>query len=410
MNLSHKTRRRLRNYRGTIYLSIILMLTCIILKFMEVPPWIEDFADSIIGAIIGILLVNLMYQWRAEQDLEDDMAQNLIDVLAGQYDSSKQPRLYTLFNKTAIERILTRCIESYCANTYLANCYFNYIKNSYPLIKKDEDYIVTVTKGPDDKMFINQTLKDTRIFLTPMRKENICIFVYLVLAKGTNVSDDTTALDKILSDNKYFIREELLNPEFVDSLIAAWNDAPEQKEKSAHAVLDMLGFTAKVLRKNDRESETPATFSDSIYIPNTDIDLDFVRDESGRYHGIRIVAPIPADYISTNNDFYRQEGFIQYTAEVSFKYMAPKGRVTFYAVYASPTIHSGFKIKFKINGFDCNRDVDKMRFISFAEEDIKHGIQQMQDDGKVCTEEKTISFHTQRTIFPRSGISLSWDN
>lgn len=69
---------------------------------MEVPPWIEDFADSIIGAIIGILLVNLMYQWRAEQDLEDDMAQNLIDVLAGQYDSSKQPRLYTLFNKTAI--------------------------------------------------------------------------------------------------------------------------------------------------------------------------------------------------------------------------------------------------------------------------------------------------------------------
>lgn len=410
MKLSHKTRRRLRNYRGTIYLSIILMLICIILKILKVPPWIEDFADSIIGAIIGILLVNLMYQWRAEQDLEDDMAQNLIDVLAGQYDSNKQPRLYMLFNKTAIERILTRCIESYCANTYLANCYFNYIKNSYPLIKKDEDYIVTVTKSQDDKMFITQTLKDTRVFLTPIDHENICIYVYLVLGKGTNVSDDTTALDKILSDNKYFIREELLNPDFVDSLIAVWNNSDMQKEERMHTILDMLGFSAKVLRENSLNSGNSAPTPNSLYIPETEIEVDFVRDESNRYHGIRIIAPVPTDYISINNDFYRQEGFIQYTAEVSFKLMAPKGRVTFYAVYASPTIRSGFKINFKITGFDCNRDVDKMRFISFAEEDITHGTQHMQNDGKIRTEEKTISFHTQRTIFPRSGISMSWDN
>lgn len=417
LDVNDKARRKWRNYRWAIALCVLLALVCVCLIIYDaspenaVPGYIMTLVNSTLGAIIGIVVVNLVYQWYAEKDLEDDMTQTILEALAARESGRSVPRLYELYNKHSIERVLQQCLESYCTNKVLANAYLSYIRNSYQLIKKDEEYEVEVSKDDaDGRMYISQELRDTRIFL-PDDPKNIRHKSYLIFKKGHNVAQKSGVLDGILNDSTYYFREEMTDAACVDEIVALCKSGRSPQEITEE-VLHYLKYKVEVyvLDRLDRPVKT-------IPLTRFEIHLDTFEEEEGKgkgriekYCGLYIVAEVPREAVKPGVGYYEEEGFLQYRAKMNICYSIPSETNTFYAVFPVPTYKSQFKIKFDIENFNCKKHLDYMTFLSFADVADEDRKTLLQNDGTVQVDRSSISFSTVRTIFPRSGFTFCWDN
>lgn len=397
-------------------MCVVLALVCICLIVYDaspghaVPECIMTLVNSTLGAVIGIVVVNLVYQWHAEKDLEDDMTQTVVEALSGREPDRRVPRMYELYNKRSIERILKQCLESFCTNGTLANGYLSFIKNSYALIKKDEVYEVEVTREADGRMYIAQELTDTRIF-RPADPSCIVHKSYLIFKKGRNVARKSGLLDVIMNDPDYFFRDEVTDGACVDEIVALCRSGKPRDEITAE-VLSYLKYRVDVWQFDRNESV-------NAFVPLSDfeirLDTCFEEDRTGKtvtekYCGLHIEVRIPREAVSSGAGYYEEEGFRQYRARMSICYSIPSDTNTFYAVYPVPTYKSTFKIQFDIPDFNCKKHLDYMTFLSFAdvaEEDRRH---LLDNDGTVRVDRSAISFSTVRTIFPRSGFTFCWDN
>lgn len=416
MNGKDKTRRKWRNYRWAVALCAVLALVCICLIVYDaspehaVPAYVMTLVNSTLGAVIGIVAVNLVYQWHAEKDLEDDMTQTVVEALSGREPERRVPRMYELYNKRSIERILRQCLESFCTNGTLANGYLSYIKNSYALIKKDEEYEVEVTREADGRMYIRQELADTRIF-RPKDPASVVHKSYLIFKKGRNVARNSGKLDAILSDPTYFFREEMNDAACVDELVALCRSGKPRAEVTA-AVIAYLNYRVDVCLLDERER-----VASTVPLAGFEIRLDtcMEKDRTGKgetekYCGLHIEARIPREAVKSGAGYYEEEGFRQYRARMSICYSIPSDTNTFYAVYPVPTYKSTFKIQFDIPDFNCKKHLDYMTFLSFADVADQDRQSMLDNDGAVRVDRSAISFSTVRTIFPRSGFTFCWDN
>jgi len=408
--------RKWRNYRWTVALCVVLALVCICLIVYDaapnhhVPEYVMTLVNSTLGAIIGIVAVNLVYQWHAEKDLEDDMTQTVVEALSGREPERRVPRMYELYNKRSIERILKQCLESYCTNGTLANGYLSYIKNSYALIKKDEEYEVEVTQEEDGRMYITQELTDTRIF-RPVDPSCISHKAYLIFKKGRNVARKSGVLDAILSDPSYFFREEMNDAACVDGIVALCRSG-KSREEVTEDVLKYLKYKVDAFLLDDRNRTV-----ETVPLTGFEIRLDTCveEDRSGKgatekYCGLHIEARIPREAVKPGFGYYEEEGFRQYRARMSICYAIPADTNTFYAVYPVPTYKSSFKIQFDIENFNCKQHLDYMTFLSFADVADEDRRNMLENDGTIRVDRSAISFSTVRTIFPRSGFTFCWGN
>lgn len=417
MDVNDKARRKWRNYRWAIALCALLGLVCVCLIVYDaspghaVPGYIMTLVNSTLGAIIGIVVVNLVYQWYAEKDLEDDMTQTIVEALTGREPDRRVPRIYELYNKRSIERILKQCLESYCTNKSLANGYLSYIKNSYKLIKKDEEYEVEVSKDEvNGRMYITQKLRDTRIFL-PVNPENIEHKSYLIFKKGHHVAQKCGVLDGIMNDSTYYFREEMTDPACVDKIVALYNSG-KSREEVTEDVLQYLQYKVEVYRLDhlDRSVKTIPLTQFEIRLDTCMEDESKGKGKVEKYCGLYIVAKVPPEAVKPGAGYYEEEGFLQYRAKMNICYSIPADANTFYAVFPVPIYKSEFKIQFDIKNFNCKKHLDYMTFLSFADVADEDRETMLQNDGMVQVGRSSSTFSTVRTIFPRSGFTFCWDN
>ena len=96
------------------------------------------------------------------------------------------------------------------------------------------------------------------------------------------------------------------------------------------------------------------------------------------------------------------ETYINYEAKIDCAYETNREN-QFYCMFPNPTIESRFEIRFdKDIVSDITRDVNYITMLSI-------------DDDKDCkintnSRQRFIEFKTTKTIFPRSGILVQWNN
>lgn len=389
-NWSDKTSRKFTHYTIALLLSLLLgaIIVIILLVSSDISwetMWLAAFdnlVSSILGAFLGVLFLNIFLQWHTEKIHDEEVAENLVEVLTKDPEGDSVPLLYRLFKKESRKDFMQRTIKSYCASQLLSDYYLDYIHNTHAIVKQDEDYQVFVSKR-NGQLEIEQSLTDTRIFLSPNRADTK-IYIYLIFNCDTH--KNKSGLDKKLADTKYFLREELTDNTIVNK-IKEW-----YKNQETSQIIGEDGLNMRITIFDDKNQG---------YTPS---DISYQIDDTG----LEITIAVPDKYIYNNREiFFGEENAIQYTAKVQFKYTLPQSKTNvFYAIYSVPTIGpTSFQMHFTDMSEQLN-DIERMRLISFA-----NGQQRLKpDDGELVIKGNTISFHTDRAIFPRSGLVFAWRN
>lgn len=368
----------------------------------EVPEWLMMLVNSIFAAILGVVFVNLFYQWIAEKDNSDDVTQALTEILLGDqaYEKCENdkdvrdivvPKIYNLFRKKSIERILKMGLKAYCANELLAKGNLDYIKNNCKLIKKDEIYTVTI--GSDEnRTYIKQSLTDTRIFQKSLENRRYFIKSFLIFKKGNKVGNNEGVLDEKLGDMTFFFREELTEKDFIDQII--------EKVERGESVIEFLDYHVFVHKSTGRD-EWSDERADVIELKKVKVSLVSAKTR-GTYVGLIIETELPKKFVQKSREFYNYDEYKAYRANVQIKYDIPKGENKFHVVYPVPAENPVFNLYFDFAKFNCNRDLEYMTFFSYM-------------DGPSNKKNYTIfdrqfTFKVPGIIFPRSGISFYWRN
>lgn len=384
---------RFKNYVVVILLMAVIALASIVVLILDCPSWVDVLANSTLGAVIGASLVDLACSVAAGKEADEDMRRGIMETLCPSKSQSGKPELYSIYKKEAIEPILQQCLSAYCADTKLSAGYLSYIRNSCRNVKRNERYVVVVNRDSDGCQYISQSLKHTAIF-KPDAGQRPYFQAYFIFRTRSEQADQKGKLDKVMSDKSYFFREHLVDDTFVDELIATYDAAESSgKEAMCSAVLSKLNFSVDIFA--DETSRT------SVRIQNEKYEIDFDRN-----CGVKIRTYVPEEYIHSSNQFFEEEGFVQYTACMKTGYRIPSTQNTFYVVYAIPTVRPFFEIRFNMGSANFVSNVDYMSFISIDQSvDMAD-----ENDGTVREHGVTLSFETQRTVFPRSGIAFTWNS
>ena len=395
---------RFRNYIEVFLLLLVIALISIIVLILDTPEWVNTLANSTLGAVIGASLVDLACAIASGKEAEDDMRKGILETLCPARNKGEKPRLYTLYKKPAVEPLLKECLLSYCADEKLSTGYFSYIANSCRHIKKNEKYNVFVEKRDSGELWLEQKLKHTSVYIPDFDKPSY-IQMYFIFKDRADRTDHKGHLDEIMNDKSYFFREDLTDDTFVqeliDDLLAA---EPHGRDEFNNAALSKLGFSVDLFK--DEFSNNPLQIANEDYmieLDSVDCIVNGVREKI--YYGLKIKAYIPSEYVKPCDQFYEEEGFVQYTACMKTSYRIPSCQNTFYVVYAMPTMNPSFEIRFDMGSSSFARNVDYMTFMSIDQSVGPHDA----DDGVVRNHGSSLSFSTRRTVFPRSGISFTWD-
>ena len=383
---------RFKNYVLVIMLMSIIALVSIIILILDCPEWVDVLANSTLGAVIGASLVDLACSIAAGKEADDDMRKGIMETLCPENNASGKPELYNLYKREAIEPILHQCLSAYCADYKLSAGYLSYIKNSCRNIKRNERYEVKVYRNDDGVQHLEQSLRHTAIF-RPETGQRPVFKAYFIFKTRSERVDQGAKLDNVMSDKSYFFREDLADDSFVQELLDDYAAAKSRNEEEAKkAVLSKLNFSVDIYRNE--------TCKEAVRIQDTEFDIEL--DENC---GVKIVACIPQECVLASDQFFEEDGFVQYTACMKTKYRIPSMQNTFYVVYAIPTVKPYFEIKFQMGSDDFARTVDYMTFMS-----LDQSVDQLEGtDGSVQNHGTSLSFASSRTVFPRSGISFTWD-
>lgn len=384
---------RFRNYVVVILLMAVIALISIVVLILDCPDWVDVLANSTLGAVIGASLVDLACSVAAGKEADEDMRKGIMETLCPTNTNGEKPELYSLYKKEAIEPILQQCLSAYCADEKISAGYLSYIKNSCLNLKRNEKYLIEVSRDDSGCQSLCQSLRHTAIFKPNVGERPYCQ-AYFIFKTRSERADQKGKLDKVLSDKSYFFREELADDSFVDELVAAYDAAePSGKAEVNDAVISKLRFSLDFFRNEKSKA--------AHRVPNIEYEIDLDRD-----CGVKIKTYLPQEFILASDQFYEEEGFVQYTACMKTGYRIPSSQNTFYVVYSVPTIKSYFEIIFKMGSHDFANKVDYMTFMS-----IDQSVNQSDDtDGTVQNHGSSLSFSCSRTVFPRSGISFTWNS
>ncbi len=399
-------RDRLRNYAVAVLVMIVIALLSIIVLILDCPEWVDVIANSTLGAVIGASLVDLACSVAAGKEAEDDMRKGIMETLCPGKTGVEKPELYSLYKRDAIEPILHQCLSAYCAAPQLSAGYLSYIKDSCRHLKKDEVYKVTVQREHNGTLSLMQSLKQTAIF-RPEPGEKPYFQAYFIFKDRAELSDHKGTLDKVMNDKSYFFREDLVDDTFVQDLIDAKHKAEASGTPLADVVFPMLEFSVDLF-KTGKADDKGRRIADQVYQVEFDFDMieTNVRGQKEKnYYGLRIKTFIPEEFIMASDQFFKEEGFVQFTACMNTKYRIPSSQNTFYVIYAIPTFNPYFEIKFKMGTSDFADRVDYMPFMSID----KSAVQNNEYDGIIQNHGSSLSFASSRTVFPRSGISFTWN-
>lgn len=391
-NIKEIIRQRFKNYIVVVLLMVVIALVSIIVLMLDCPDWVDVLANSTLGAVIGASCVDLACSIAAGKDADEDMRKGIMETLCPEKSAQGKPELYYLYKKDAIEPILHQCLSAYCADHKLAAGYLSYISNSCSNLKRNERYQVVVSRDKRGVQHLAQTLKHTSIF-KPDTGQRPYFQAYFIFKTRAEHADQAGKLDKVMSDKSYFFREELADDTFVQELLDEYQAAKHEGEDAARkVVISKLEFSLDIfLNENSRNS---------VKMPDTSYEIDL--DENC---GVKIKTYIPQGYLIPSDQFYEEDGFVQYTACMKTRYRIPSLQNTFYVVYAIPTIRPYFEIRFNMGTDDFASKVDYMTFMS-----IDQSVSQTdENDGTVQNHGISLSFTSSRTVFPRSGISFTWD-
>lgn len=395
-NIKEIIRDRLRNYAFAITILVIIAAASILLLALPLPncpEWVKFLANSTLGAVIGAALVDIVCSIADGKEAEDDMRKGIMETLCPSKTGEGKPELYSLYKKEAIEPILHQCLSAYCADGNISAGYLSYIKNSCLDVKRNEKYLVDVLRDDSGCQKLSQYLKHTSIFKPNVVERPYCQ-AYFIFKTRSEHADQKGKLDKVMNDKSYFFREELADDSFVDELIRDYDAAvPSGKAAINKAVLSKLGFSFNIFHDEYVKS--------SIRVNELDFDIELDKD-----CGVKIMTYVPQECIHTSDQFYEEEGFVQFTASMKTEYRIPSTQNTFYVVYAIPTIKSYFEIKFKMGSHDFTNKVDYMTFMSIDQSVNHYDV----NDGVVQNHGSSLSFTCSRTIFPRSGMSFTWNS
>ena len=383
---------RFKNYVVVIMMMSIIALVSIIILILDCPTWVDVLANSTLGAVIGASLVDLACSIAAGKEAEDDMRKGIMETLCPENNASGKPELYHLYKREAMESILHQCLSAYCADYKLSAGYLSYIRNSCQNIKRNEKYEVKVYRDKDGVQHIEQSLRHTAIF-KPEVGQTPFFKAYFIFKTRSERVDQGGKLDKVMSDKSYFFREDLADDSFVQELLDDYAAAKSVSEEAAKkAVLSKLNFSVDIYRNE--------TCKETVTIQAQDFDIELDED-----CGVKIMTSIPQECVLASDQFFEEDGFVQYTACMKTKYRIPSMQNTFYVVYAVPTIKPYFEIRFYMGSDDFARNVDYMTFMS-----LDQSVSQLDEtDGSVQNHGISLSFASSRTVFPRSGISFTWD-
>ena len=378
----------------------------------SVPSLLIAFANCGIGAVLGVIIINLVYQWCAENDTEEALQDALVQILTG----DNHRLLRKLYNNQAIRSILQNCIESYCCSASLSKNYLRYIENSCRILKKKEIYNVTLSEE-QGHLYLHQELTDTRCFRDPRHKfsrARIQVKSYLVLKRPDPTDADCGELDRIMNDHSYFFREEISDSELLAYIKGLSLDKSEPGRPGFHRLPadEAAGVIARLQYRVNIERAAHARTDSGSRKPYLEGLPYEVFVDTGDPHrgcpgvrGIEISVDVPDEGIDRHPEEFQADGYIQYTAELTIKYPTEQ-ETTFYSIYAAPTLGAEFRLIFDPSVRVDMKSVSYMTFISFAEDEDKGHAKY---DGQIRINGRNLEFKTSRTIFPRSGISISWN-
>lgn len=385
---------RVKNALAAASPLLIIVVACILyyVFFNEVnsSPTLKLIFDGIIGTTFGIVLINLTYNIISEKEAEINLKKNLAETIQPRrtdVNDSEPPFLYKTYRHEAIGDFLVNSLDSYCANRKLARGFFSYIKGNCDLIKRKEEYSVTLF-GDEKRHIISQSLRDTRIF--PKNGEKVVLKSYFVLK---NEKARGNKLDKIMSENTWFFRENIDDQELVGELIRTADD------KRGDNILRTLKYRVEFFSSEDGD--------DRMAVGGESFRIRFDRDDRQELYGIAIECDVPDGFIEKDQNFFGGQ-FIKYTARISVEYPIPSGQNTFHTVYAYPTAQASFSFSVEIDNLSCH-DIEYMSFISLSADNYDDG-PKILNDGKVVVRKSSITFDTTRIIFPRSGFTFVWNN
>lgn len=396
-------RNRFRNYVVVILLMAVIALVSIVVLILDCPDWVDVLANSTLGAVIGASLVDLACSVAAGKEADEDMRRGIMETLCPSKSYSGKPELYSIYKKEAIEPILQQCLSAYCADNRLSAGFLSYIKSSCRHMKRNEKYIVEVKRDSKGDAYINQSLRHTAMF-NLKQGETAYFQAYFIFEDKASVAIKKGLLDEVMNDKSYFFRESLLDDTFAEELINDFKIAePKGKMAVNAAVLKKLSFSLDVF-----SDEYDKTSCIGISASDFDVTLDSMKDKNGNtvYYGLKIKTNIPLSCVKKCDQFFEEEGFVQFTARMNTEYRIPQTQNTFYVVYAIPSLNPFFEIKFNMGTSTFAKTVDYMTFMSIDNSMNPDN----PDDGKVLEHGSALSFRTKSIVFPRSGMAFTWNS
>ncbi len=384
---------------GAIVLPIILVVVVFVL-YWENQQFRNDCVYELITGctfslctICAVYIINRIIRKEDNEELYDRaISERILGLLKAKKDEFDNDGLMTMYDDKTVTEIIENSISHFSPK--LAPYYSKYIKYNLGVLRGDFDYVVGVTSGGGDYYFIDQDLKYTRYFKPESDTiEMCCCFTF-----GNNT------LDRYMSKNKCFFHEEIKllgQISDIEKIIGTSELLDSTQKDKLDALMTELGLKMSLpewnfKRYGDNNELVSVENIQGYNFDNIICEVHRGLDDTGimKLEALIFRAVVPKKCLKED------KGLCIYRGRVECKYKSPKeGR--FLCVFANTMIDkTRFEIRFDRTIIKNVRDdVDFIKFIASVDiPDIDYPIHKNKG-----------VFETESTIFPRSGICVSWN-
>lgn len=383
------------NSRYRLILFVLLLIIFLYILAYYFSDDREDFLNKLlfeVGGAIAFSIIafcavriieNITHQKDADEMYNEAIATRILGLLKAEKDKEldKEFGISHLFSDETMEAIMMNSASHFSPK--LAKPYKDYLLSWLKPIYSQFDYQVKV-ESEEGCYMISQTLRYTRFFEPKLdAKGNMIDDVHLVccFTFGDN------KLDKYMS-RRYFFSEEIT----LEDQIKRVQDIVDREEKDApEGVLRKLCDELKLKIYLD-EWYT----NDNKKVPSGELkDLKYTvhKTKEGVIEAIVFEGLVPPELC------VKEDSLCGYRGHIECRYSAPKsGR--FLCVFSNPIVKSTrFAIEFD-RGIvkDIENEVDIIKLITAKE------VPPIRYSSHISEAE----FRTEETIFPRSGICITW--
>ena len=365
-----------KSKRRCIYIFIvsICLMAIALLQFCNIKyPFLDRIIREAIWAIFSAVFV-LAFVDSLKEEVEEEARQTEYMKMITDAITLNDSFIRGL-NKETINKLLKASISHYTDN--IASSFVDYIKNHSNIYRSNFEYKVALSSLEEGRTEITHDIRYRKHFKVLKNEEQYMLKVYFAIRNG--------GLETVMGDDSIFFREELLYEPFLNKVYKVINNTGFDDKTKKEELIKLLGLAFTIYDTNS--SEHP--------IDDNQIDISVSHD------GIMFTYNIDNKFIVKSTTSIN-ETYINYEAKIDCAYETNREN-QFYCMFPNPTIESRFEIRFdKDIVSDITRDVNYITMLSI-------------DDDKDCkintnSRQRFIEFKTTKTIFPRSGILVQWNN